>query len=163
MNRAKSNETKTSRSSGEAGSERGRSFFDHEKLVVYQRSLEFVASSHRLMERLPNDSRVRDQLERAADSIPLNIAEGNGRSTPKDRCKFLDIAKGSAFECAAALDICVSRGLLSSADVAQGKKQLREIVGMLIGLVRYTNPNRVIEAPAGYFVPSEKLAVPISI
>ena len=41
---------------------------------------------------------VKDQLDLASSSIPLNIAEGNGNYTPKDRCRFLDIAHGSALQ-----------------------------------------------------------------
>lgn len=56
---------------------------------------------------------VYDQLDRASTSIPLNIAEGNGKYTPKDRCRFFDIARGSAFECAAVLDVLTAKAILS--------------------------------------------------
>ncbi|MEM6690883.1 MAG: four helix bundle protein [Planctomycetota bacterium] len=138
-------------------------FFDHEKLVVYQRSLDFVSSSQHLMRVLPGDCRVKDQLERAADSIPLNIAKGNGRSTPKDLCKFFDIAKGSAFACAAALDTCVSRGLLQKVDTMEAKQQLRQIVGLLVGLIRNTDPDRVVDSSASYLVQAQRPLGALSI
>jgi four helix bundle protein len=51
---------------------------------------------------------VKEQLDRASSSIALNIAEVNGKYTPKDRCRFFDMAHGSALECAAGLDILVA-------------------------------------------------------
>ena len=39
----------------------------------------------------------RNQLDRASTSVPLNIAEGNGKFTSLDRCRFFDNARGSAF------------------------------------------------------------------
>ena len=52
--------------------------FDHEKLDVYHRSIEFVAWAGELCELIPRGPSVRKQLDRASKSIPLNIAEGNG-------------------------------------------------------------------------------------
>ena len=71
--------------------------FDHEKLEVYQACLSFIA----WLEpggSLPKSLAVADQLGRASTSIPLNIAEGNGKFTEADRCRFFDIARGSALE-----------------------------------------------------------------
>ena len=68
---------------------------DHEKLEVYQASVEFIAWTISLLERLPGSASVRNQLDRASTSIPLNIAEGNGKFTSPDRCRFLDNARGS--------------------------------------------------------------------
>jgi len=47
-----------------------------------------------------------DQLRRASTSIVLNFAEGCSRTTPKERRRFFDIARGSTFEVAAAFDVC---------------------------------------------------------
>lgn len=81
-------------------------------------------------------SDVKDHLEHASNSIVLNIAEGNGKYAPKDRCRFFDTAHGSSFECAAALDILVAKQKMTSAGVRQGKEQLQHIVRMLYGLIK---------------------------
>ena len=54
--------------------------FDHEKLDVYQPSIEQVAASYEVAKGLAGANRhVLDQGVRAAQSIPLNMAEGNGK------------------------------------------------------------------------------------
>ena len=74
---------------------------------------------------------ARDQWLRAAQSIPLNIAEGNGKRSLKDRARFLDIARGSALECAAVQDVLVVSGGLNQATNFQLKSKLSRIVAML--------------------------------
>ena len=69
--------------------------FDHQRLDVYRLSIEYVAASFDSSESLTGRHRhARDQWLRAAESIPLNIAEGNGKRSRKDRARFLDIARG---------------------------------------------------------------------
>lgn len=126
--------------------------FDHEKLQVYQRSLSSVAWGTDLLEQCPAKAAVVGQLDRASTSIPLNIAEGNGRYTPADRCRFFDVARGSALECAAALDVLVAKRLLSSEGIAAGKQILIEIVSMLHGLIRSNSDIRLHEEPVAYRV-----------
>ena len=72
-----------------------KTHFDHEKLQVYHASLKFITWTTDLLERVPKGLSVSDQLDRASTSIPLNIAEGNGKFTSADRCRFLDNARGS--------------------------------------------------------------------
>ena len=79
---------------------------------------------------------VKDQLDRASTSIPLNIAEGNGKYAPKDRCRFFDIAHGSALECSAGLDILVAKAKFTPDQIRPGKERLQKIVRMLIGLIK---------------------------
>jgi len=88
--------------------------FLFEKLEVYQRSLTFVEAADDLISQLKGQipySRA-DQLSRASLSIPLNIAEGNGRYRPNDRRQFFTVARGSAFECVPILQIMLRKGLL---------------------------------------------------
>lgn len=70
--------------------------FSHEKLLVYDRSLEFVELSHEISSKQNDKSNVFDQLDRASTSIALNIVEGTGKYTNKDKCRYYDIARGSA-------------------------------------------------------------------
>ena len=109
-------------------------FFDHDRLDVYRLSIEYVAAafaSSRSLEGLHRHAR--DQWLRAAQSIPLNIAEGNGKRSLKDRARFLDIARGSALECAAIQDVLVVSGGISSncRDVDSDVDEIRWCLGMI--------------------------------
>jgi len=126
--------------------------FDHEKLNVYQRSLQFVVWTTELLEGIPTRLSAHGQLERASTSIPLNIAEGNGRYSASDRCRFFDIARGSALECAAALDVLVAKKVLMEKEIETGKAQLIEIVNMLVGLIRSNSETRLHEDVVPYKV-----------
>jgi four helix bundle protein len=78
----------------------------HERLDVYHYGLKLVAVVVKLSASIPRGyAPLGDQLRRAAISVPLNIAEGYGRHTPTDRRAFYVIARGSANECAAILDV----------------------------------------------------------
>ncbi len=73
---------------------------DHENLDVYRCSIELLALTTRIGSALPRgEGELRDQLKRAAMSIPLNIAESCGKPTAPDRARFPSIARGSALEC----------------------------------------------------------------
>jgi four helix bundle protein len=109
--------------------------FHHEKLTVYQRALEFAAWSQDLIESLTKRTSTRDHLERAGDSIALNIAEGNGKFSKKDRARFFQIAHGSALESAACLDLLVARRCCDRDAVVRGKAILEEIVKMLFAML----------------------------
>jgi four helix bundle protein len=110
--------------------------FDHEKLTVYRRSIAFNAWVGSLLENVAGKAAVKDQLDRAATSIPINIAEGNGKFSSSDRARYFDIARGSSVESAACLDVLNARSLIDEKVLADGKDQLVEIVNMLMGLLR---------------------------
>ena len=112
--------------------------FDHEKLDVYRLSIDYVGYSYAIATRLAGNNRhARDQWLRAAQSIPLNIVEGNGNPSLKDRSRFFDIARGSAFECAAIHDILSVCNAIAEDENRSGKSQLRRIVAMLTRLVAF--------------------------
>ena len=129
-------------------------FFDHEKLVAYQKSIQFVSWSTDLLETISAKYSVCDQLERAATSVPLNIAEGNGKHTTPDRCRYFGIARGSALECAACLDVFVAKAKCNDNQIQEGKALLHEIVSLLIGLIRSLSPDRLREDSAPYQIPN---------
>ena len=109
--------------------------FSHGKLIVYRKSIDFVAWTQPRIEALPGKVSARDQLERASTSVPLNIAEGNAKFSTPERARFFQIAHNSAVECGACLDVLVARGFMQSEEASAGKSQLVEIVSMLRGLL----------------------------
>jgi len=111
-------------------------WFDHENLEVYREAIALTAWLTEVLEGTVRVGEVKDQLDRASTSIALNIAEGNGKYAPKDRCRFFDTAHGSALECAAALDILVAKGRLTPSQIRPGKERLQRIVRMLMGLIK---------------------------
>ena len=124
--------------------------FSHEKLIVYQRSLEFIELTNKIFNDLSKMRiSVLDQLDRASTSIPLNIAEGTGKYTGKDKCRYYDIARGSSLECAACLDVLFIKKNISNEIVEKGKDILVEIVSMLVGLIK-SNSDRVYEEQLNY-------------
>src|SRR5262245_22703504 len=111
-------------------------WFSHEKLEVYKESITFVAWASELLESIERAGDAKEQLDRASTSISLNIAEGNGKFSGKDRCRFFDIEHGSALESAAALDVLVAKRKLTVQRVRSGKESLQKIVRMLMGLIK---------------------------
>ncbi len=107
----------------------------HEKLDVYQCSLQFLSLATRVIGKLPSGSKVViDQLDRASLSIVLNIAEGAGKTTGADKRKFFAIARGSATECGGIFDALNIQHKLDADTYAQAKRLLVRIVQMLTKL-----------------------------
>ena len=125
-----------------------RPSFDHEKLKVYQSAIAFITWSTDLLVQVEARAAAKDHLDRASTSVALNIAEGNGKFAIKDRCRFLDFARGSALEGAACLDVLVARRLIDRERIHSGKEQLLEIVSMLIGLVNSLSARIHEDAPS---------------
>ena len=111
---------------------------DHEKLDVYKVSIEFMALAINIVETVPRGySSLGDQLKRAAWSIPLNIAEGCGKNTINDKKRFYAIARGSAMECGAIIDVCQVLKIENEKSFVDGKALLIRIVSMLTKLCNY--------------------------
>ena len=104
----------------------------HEQLDVYRLSIAYMAWVFQKARRLKGVHRpARDQWLRASQSIPLNIAEGNGKATDADRRRSFEIARGSALECAAVQDVLVVGKALDSTESKAHKSDLERIVAML--------------------------------
>ena len=130
-------------------------YFDHEKLQACQKALDFAAWSEIILERVPKSAAVHGQLDRARTSIVLNIPEGNGRFTSPDRCKFFDIARGSGLESAGCLDLIFIKKLVSEIELDQGKTLFKDIVSLLVGLIRSNSPDRLHDETVEYRVEGE--------
>ncbi len=129
--------------------------FDHEKLNVYQTSLEFIVWAQFIFDKIPKSLSAWSQLDRASTSIPINIAEGNGKYTSPDRCRFFDISRGSTLESAAVLDVLVAKGELTEVEIQPGKDLLVQIVSMLVGLIKSNSSDRLYEEAAPYVIRRE--------
>ena len=113
--------------------------FDHEKMPAYRLALAFVGTANEVRSRfIPGHASLADQLDRASASIVLNIAEGAGEFARREKARFYRIARRSATECAAVLDIAGERDI----DIEEGlkrraKKQLGKLVAMLVGMSKW--------------------------
>lgn len=105
--------------------------FDHEKLVVYQIARELDSLVAGVVVGKAKGKGLAEQLDRACASIALNIAEGAGRRTPVDKRRFYAIARGSATETAAALDLLRGRNSISDEDYSRARTLLLNIVRIL--------------------------------
>ena len=114
-----------------------RVLLDHEKLTVYQVAIEFVILADDIIEHLPRGrAYLSDQLQRAALSIPLNIAEGAGEYAVDEKARFYRMTKRSATECAGVLDVCQRLHLVDENRYIKGRELLIGIVSMLIKMAQ---------------------------
>jgi len=119
--------------------------FNHEKLIVYQKSLDFNRAAHKLIVRKEIKGDLRDQLSRASHSIALNIAEGNGKRSKKDRAYFLNRAHSSGTECAGCLGLMVTEDKITKDEAEKEKEILEEIVRMLSRMSDNLNGDVVVQ------------------
>lgn len=112
--------------------------FSFENLKVYRDSLTFVQDIQLLLSALGKHcpTVMRNQLSRAALSIPLNIAEGNGRWHKAEKRQFFYISRGSAYECVSVLQVMARMGLLKDDVMTKFYESLVEISKMLSALIR---------------------------
>ena len=112
--------------------------FKFEKLIVWQKSLDFIDYIYNLSEKFPLNERfgLQSQIRRSAVSIALNIAEGSGRTTKKEFAKFLHDALGSLRESLTCLIISERRGFIIGKELLLGRTYATEISKMLYALIR---------------------------
>lgn len=115
---------------------RTRDLFAHEKLDAYRVAVEFLELAQVLTRRLPRTKgQIGDQLGRASEGIVLRIAEGVGAEWQSaDQKRYFRSARGSALECAAALDVCRARRVGTPQQLTEGRQLLLRLVQMLTKL-----------------------------
>jgi len=114
--------------------------FSFENLEVYQKAVSFSNKIYALSKRWPREYLfdLTSQIRRAALSIPLNTAEGTSRSR-KDFSRFIDIARGSCFECAALIEIASTQNLINQSTKDELIDELVLLSKMLSGLKKSLN------------------------
>lgn len=110
--------------------------FDFEKLTIYQKAKEFnnllsLISSDKSLDRISAN-----QLRRAALSVPLNIAEGTSRFSKADKRNFYIIARGSAFECVAIIDILKDNQKITVEIFSDLYKKAEELSRILFAMIK---------------------------
>ena len=111
--------------------------FDHERLDVNRLALAFIVVANDVAQALPRGrSYIADQIQRAATSVVLNLAEGAGEYGPNDKARFYRMSKRSATECSAVLDVCKELNIVAPERYAVGREQLLRIVSMLVRLAQ---------------------------
>ncbi len=111
------------------------SSFEFEKLGVWVRAMEFADMVLVLAEKTGRGERkhfrLLEQLEAAAISVPMNIAEGRGRTSPKEFLQFLSYARGSLYETVTLVSLLKSRGWISPEEYSAIHAKATEISRML--------------------------------
>jgi four helix bundle protein len=108
--------------------------FMFENLEVYKKAMAFVIDIYALNGSL-KDRVIKDQFRRAAMSIPLNIAEGQGRMHGKEKRQFYNMARGSLLECVPLLQICWKLKFIEEKKYEYLYENANEISRMLSGLI----------------------------
>jgi four helix bundle protein len=131
--------------------------FQHEKLRVYQDSIKFVVWASEALEpvptvlkHIPERCSLWTKLGRSSTSIVLSIAEGNGKFTNSDRCRFFEAARSAALGASACLDALTAKGILPEPEMNSGKEFLLGIIPMLGGLIRSNSSQSLRSEPVWY-------------
>jgi four helix bundle protein len=108
---------------------------NYKELKVWQKTRLLVKEIYLLTEKFPLSEKysLASQMQRAAISVPANIAEGAGRSTNKDFLRFLDIALGSAFELETEIILAFDIGYIDEERFNKVCEQVQEIQKMIVG------------------------------
>ena len=110
--------------------------FFYRKLKVYQDAMILLEDVYNLTKKFPQQELygLTNQIQRAAVSIPSNIAEGMGRFSIKDRIRFIYISNGSLMEVMCQLEIAHRLGYISAEELQIQDTQIATIAKMILGL-----------------------------
>jgi len=110
-------------------------YHSFEDLEVWKRDCRLAVEISRTLSK-SREFYIRDQMQRAALSVPSNIAEGSERDSKLDYIRFLRIAKGSAAELRTQCYIAAKLEILKPDEATRFTKECKEIASMLQGLIR---------------------------
>jgi len=116
---------------------------NYRDLIVWQKSMNMVVMVYNLAKYFPDEEKfgLTSQIKRSAVSIPSNIAEGYGRNYTKDYLRFLQIARGSLFECQTQIEIAVNLQFVDNNHVKEINEFAVEIEKMLNSLITKLSVN----------------------
>ena len=111
----------------------------YKTLEVWNLSMEIVREVYTLTKTYPIEERygLGGQTNRAAVSVPANIAEGMGRNFKKEKLQFLHISRGSAYELDTLLNIAKMIGLVDDQCYEAMGNKIESSIRMINGLINY--------------------------
>jgi len=112
--------------------------FAFKELKVWHRAVDFADYAISLTVDLNTDRkhfRLVEQLEAAATSVSMNIAEGKGRKSKKEFIRFLYIARGSLYETVTLAGIFCKRNWINNVELEKLEAEALEIASMIKGLI----------------------------
>lgn len=121
----------------------------HERLLVYEKALLFVRGLAPQVDAWPAVHCVRDQLDRACESLVVNLVKAAWHQRTDQGVYHLECSLGSVLECAACLDIARIKGLIENMATESAKQCLLEVARMEVGLRNSWSP-AAHEASAQY-------------
>ena len=107
-------------------------------LLVWKKARELVKEVYLFLANFPADERygLSSQIKRCSVSIPSNIAEGSGRSSDLDFCRFLKISLGSSYELETQIILALDLKLINEQQFEIVSKNISEVQKMLHGLIK---------------------------
>ena len=113
--------------------------FKFESLKIWKEAVKFASETYSLTKKFPRNEEygLISQLNRAAVSVSLNIAEGEGRGSKADLVRFIHIAIGSLYEVVTILHICLDQQYINKAQFEVFYKKSEELSKMLYGYKSY--------------------------
>ena len=111
----------------------------YKDLEVWQRAMDLVVECYRVTQNFPKSEvyGLTNQLQRAAVSIPANIAEGQGRQYDSEFIQFLYVASGSLTELETHIQIALRLNYLASDEANHLLDKAGEVGRLLNGLIRF--------------------------
>ncbi len=110
--------------------------FDFQKLEVYKKSKTFYTDCKLVLSGKNVERYVVDQIQRAAFSVILNIAEGSGKFSKPDRKNYFITARASVFECLATLDVLCDEHQITKTEFDKLMLQADELSKMLFAMIK---------------------------
>ncbi|MET1280052.1 four helix bundle protein [Vibrio navarrensis] len=121
----------------------------YKELEIWRRSYQVVLQVYSLLKSC-RDYGLKEQISRAAVSVPSNIAEGSERGSYKDNIRFLYIAKGSRAELATQISLATDLGYIHSENGLELESEILEVGRMIGGYIKFLSQH-VKEDSAEYF------------
>jgi len=109
----------------------------YRELIAWQKAMKLAKAAYELAERLPRKEAfgLVAQIQRAAISVPSNIAEGHGRLTDLQFRHFLGTARGSLCEAQTQIELAHDLRYISADQLARFMEQGAEVARLINGLI----------------------------